>query len=77
MLQPGESLQWLHVPRDGYGYSMWVPARFVKFVEWGQVLVDVLKADGTKFRRKISDRRLRRTADGVKVYELRREAATV
>lgn len=76
MVQPGDSLAWLHRPRDGYGYAMRVPVRFVAWAEWGQAVVDVVKADGATIRKRIATDRLVRESDGARLSTLKREAQT-
>lgn len=76
MLQKGERLKWWHQPKDGYGYTLAVPCRYVKFGDWNMVIVDVLKRDGALIRKKILATRLVRESDGVSLNLLRAETVT-
>lgn len=73
MVQPGELLKWLHVPSDGYGYTLGVPVRFVKWAAWGTVLVDVVKADGSTFKKRIDERTLVQVSTGKRLTGMQRE----
>lgn len=76
MVQPGESLKWLHRPHDGYGYVLGVPVRFVKWGDWGSVIVDVVKADGSTFKKRIDEERLVQVSSGRRLTGMRKEAQT-
>lgn len=73
MLQPGELLKWLHVPTDGYGYVLGVPVRFVRWADWGTVLVDVVKADGSTFKKRIDERQLVQVSTSRRLTGMQRE----
>lgn len=46
----GYPYDWKHKPRGGYGYTMRVPARFVRMGR-KRVLIAVLRLDGTETQR--------------------------
>lgn len=71
-MQPGDRVTWRKRPKDAYGYSMDVPARFVRWGDFDRVVIDVVHADGHLIRAKVGDAAVRRTADGAPLVTLRR-----
>ena len=76
MLSPGERVVWFHAPRGGYGYTFAFPARFVAWLGFDKVRIEIVKRDGEVIPRTVIDANVARDADRVRLNLLRREHAT-
>lgn len=61
--RPGQSVEWLHEPRGGYGYRWWIPATVVS-VGPKRVIIDAKLSTGGTKRVSVNPEKLR-PANGV------------
>jgi hypothetical protein len=75
-MKAGDRLLWAHIPRDGFGYAIGVPARFVAWRAFDAVEIDVIRKDGGIVRRSVVDSALKRSSDGATLSSIRRSEQT-
>jgi hypothetical protein len=75
-MRTGERVIWRHIPRDGFGYPIGVPGRFVSWRGVDAVEIDVVRADGGIVRRAVLDWAVKRSSDGATLSSIRRNDQT-
>jgi hypothetical protein len=75
-MQTGDRVIWRHIPRDGFGYPVGIPGRFVAWRGDDAVEIDVVRADGGIVRRAVLDWAVKRSSDGATLSSIRRSETT-